>query len=270
MRISSDYPFSSRAASYGDGCFTTAAIESGKVELLESHIQRLKDGCQQLNVIVTADAWQTLEQHLTEDVRNINKGVLKVIVSAGDGGRGYARSSTAEPIAYVQVIDGQPDYTAWRNNGITLGVSGFKIARQPALKQIKHLNRLEQTLIKSRSQSLDDVLVLDTQEMIVEASAANVFWRAHNRWYTPELGYSGVSGVMRNHVIKQLSSNGSKVSRVSASLSVLNSCTDMFICNSLMKVVPVTSLIVNSKQTLQFHNQNIQNITLLLADTVSF
>ncbi|BDX06643.1 aminodeoxychorismate lyase [Planctobacterium marinum] len=269
MRISSDYPFSSRAASYGDGCFTTAAVESGEVELLDPHIQRLKNGCQQINIKVSKAAWQALEQHLTTKVRNTNKGVLKVIISAGEGGRGYARSSTAEPIAYVHLIDGQPDYTTWRNSGVTLGVSEFKIARQPALKQIKHLNRLEQTLIKSSNQNADDMLVLDTEGMIVEVSAANVFWRANNRWYTPELDYSGVSGVMRNHIIKQLGVKGSVVSQVRASLSTLSTCTDMFICNSLMRLVPVTSLIVNSKQTLQFHNQNIQNIVSLLSDTVS-
>jgi len=37
-----------RAVQFGDGCFTTAAVVAGKIQLLNAHLQRLQEGCERL------------------------------------------------------------------------------------------------------------------------------------------------------------------------------------------------------------------------------
>ena len=83
---------SDRGLQFGDGCFTTAAVRQGKIVLLESHIQRLKGGCERL--WIDGVDWLQLETEMRQAAQQQTQAVLKVIISAGSGGRGYSRSSS--------------------------------------------------------------------------------------------------------------------------------------------------------------------------------
>lgn len=254
MHISFDYPFESRAASYGDGCFTTAAIESGNIELLELHLLRLKSGCQTLQIPVSEQQFLLLKARLQENVKTIQSGIAKVLISAGDGGRGYARGSDISAKCYIKINEGQPDYKPWQEQGVVLSVAKNRLGKQPALAGLKHLNRLEQSLIKLEQNDAQDMLVLDTDDKIVEVTAGNVFWRTHNRWFTPALDYSGVAGVMRNFLMGHFQGEHQPVTQIRASVSSLLQASDMLICNSLMRVVPVKELELQDGNKVHFNN----------------
>ncbi|MCC2604128.1 aminodeoxychorismate lyase [Planctobacterium marinum] len=264
MHISFDYPFESRAASYGDGCFTTAAIELGEIELLEAHLLRLKSGSQKLRIPVTEQDLDSLRRQVSEAVKSIHCGVVKIIISAGDGGRGYARDTVMQPRCYIKVMEGQPDYSQWQKQGIELSVADNRLSKQPSLAGLKHLNRLEQSLLKLELNAAQDMLVLDTDNKIVEVTAGNVFWKSHNRWFTPDLHFSGVEGVMRNHLIQYLHTNNQQVTHIRASLNALEQATDMLICNSLMRVVAVNCLRLGAEQSIHLSNQNVTRLQVKL------
>lgn len=249
----STYPSQSRAVAYGDGCFTTMLVRKGEIQLFKLHMQRLQHDTQKLGLIgfhpeefrqfidrllATEFPKQALEQ---EDQ------VLKVLVSAGVGGRGYKRDNNAELQVNITSHPSPTLYVQWQEQGIALGVSPFKLAMQPELSGIKHLNRLEQVLIKNASadasnQTQDDI-VTDTQGMVVETSVANLFWRENKQWFTPDLHYCGVAGVMREHVIQRLSEHGFLVHQVRVKPQLLSLADSLLMCNSLMQLVPVTSLV---------------------------
>ncbi|HBT12340.1 MAG TPA: aminodeoxychorismate lyase, partial [Erwinia persicina] len=67
---------------------------------------------------------------------------------------------------------------------------------------IKHLNRLEQVLIRTEldQTAADEALVLDSDAMLVECCAANLFWRTGNQEFTPDRSTSGVNGIQRRRV----------------------------------------------------------------------
>ena len=78
-----------RAFHYGDGCFTTARVRQGKIELENLHIARLVLSCERL--LLQANL-QCIEQSLAvlqQQYLQVN-GTLKVLISRGEGQRGYS------------------------------------------------------------------------------------------------------------------------------------------------------------------------------------
>jgi 4-amino-4-deoxychorismate lyase len=230
-----------RAVQYGDGCFTTIALRAGRAELWGEHLARLKIACERLHIEFTA--WNELLAHVKTLIMGQTEAVLKIIISRGEGGRGYGVAGVGQA-SYILSLHAMPQhYKQWQAEGIDLGLSPIQLAKQPLLAGIKHLNRLEQVFIKYELEQSPylDAVVCDTEQVMVESSAANLFWRQGPLWYTPQLISCGVEGVMRNLLIDIFQQHSVSVQRVSAKISSLQQADDVFICNSLMGIVPINS-----------------------------
>ncbi|WP_281557106.1 aminodeoxychorismate lyase [Thalassomonas sp. RHCl1] len=226
---------SDRGFAYGDGIFTTGKINAGCLELRAEHLSRLKLGCSKLQI--TAPDWSALGDELKQIAAQYQEAVMKVIITAGQGGRGYSRLGAGEPNVIIQVHAFPGHYALWARQGITLGIAEQKLGLNPMLAGIKHLNRLEQVLIRQEldQRKEDDLLVMNLRDEIVETSCSNVFWQQHGHWYTPELSDSGVEGLARAAMLAKLG----QVEIIKAGLSALDDIEAMFICNTVMGVVPV-------------------------------
>jgi 4-amino-4-deoxychorismate lyase len=232
---------SDRALHYGDGCFTTIAVHHGRAELWPQHFARLKRACERLYIDFTA--WDELEAEVNKLICEQHQLVLKIIISRGEGGRGYGVEGVGQA-SYILSLHSMPQhYQLWQEQGIELGLSPIKLAKQPLLAGIKHLNRLEQVLIKREvEQSVYlDAIVCDTDNMMIETSAGNLFWFRNNHWHTPSLIKSGVEGVMRNLVLEVLKQNSEPAHEILTTIDSLQQADEVFICNSLMRIVPIRS-----------------------------
>ncbi|KUQ84291.1 MULTISPECIES: aminodeoxychorismate lyase [Enterobacter cloacae complex] len=232
-------PASDRAIQFGDGCFTTARILDGNVCLLEEHIRRLRHGCETLMIPFTH--WDTLHQEMCKLASGKQSGVLKVIITRGSGGRGYSAASCLSPTRILSVSACPAHYSRWRDEGVTLTLSPIRLGRNPVLAGIKHLNRLEQVLIRTHLEqtNADEALVLDSEGFITECCAANLLWRQGREVFTPSLDQAGVNGIMRQFCLEQLARSGFRVVEVSAGEAALQTADEVVICNALMPVVPV-------------------------------
>lgn len=227
-----------RGLAYGDGVFTTAKVLDGKVEQLAAHIERLTTSCETLNIALPD--MTTVTNELITVAKRYRLSVAKVIITAGDGGRGYSRQGCQTSNVIITFHPFPEHYAGLQQQGLHLGVSSLQLGISPLLSGIKHLNRLEQVLIRQEvdNRAEDDLLVLNYFDNIVEASAANVFWLKNKTWYTPELKESGVDGLMRNHIL-QTTGNYCKIEIVNVKLAALVNIEAMFICNSVMGIMPV-------------------------------
>jgi len=232
-------PASDRAIQFGDGCFTTARIAAGQVCLLDAHLQRLLMACEKL--LIPFVAWAELQREMVELARGNERGVLKVIISRGSGGRGYSAANCLHPVRILSVSGYPAHYDGWRREGITLELSPVQLGRNPHLAGVKHLNRLEQVLIRTHLEQTDadEALVLDSEGFVTECCAANLFWRNGKDVYTPRLDQAGVNGLMRQFCLQQLAHSGYRVVEVHAREAVLAEADEMVVCNALMPVVPV-------------------------------
>ncbi|PLR41443.1 aminodeoxychorismate lyase [Chimaeribacter californicus] len=240
---STDISLSDRAVQFGDGCFTTARVLGGSMQWLPAHLARLQRGAAAL--MIQGVDWQALEQEMVHAAAEQGQGVLKVIVTRGSGGRGYSPAGCLQPTRIVTTSSYPAHYSDWRERGVTLALSPVALAQSPLLAGIKHLNRLEQVMIRLHLEqtTADEALVLDTSGMLVECCAANLFWRTGQRVMTPDVTLSGVDGIMRQHILALLADHPDyQAEIVRAPMAVLAGADEVFICNALMPLLPVTAI----------------------------
>ena len=232
-------PANDRAIQFGDGCFTTARIVDGAVRFQADHLLRLQQACEAL-MIGSVD-WSRLNDEMGMLAAAETESVLKVIISRGAGGRGYSASHCAQPTRILSLSPYPIFYSAWRERGITLALSPVKIGVNPHLAGIKHLNRLEQVLIRTHLEqtAAQEALVLDSQGSLVECCAANLFWRKGYDVYTPRVNAAGVNGTMRQWSIACLNDTCWRLREVSEGVETLADADEVIICNALMPIIPV-------------------------------
>lgn len=226
---------SDRSFNYGDGIFTTMAVHAAKVQLLPLHMKRMLHAASQLEF--GPIDWLSVEQQIHTSI-SMSEQVIKLLISRGNGGRGYSPEGINTPQCFISTSS-LPDYTTQQKHGVRMLTAELQLAVQPVLAGLKHTNRLEQVLLKQEQlrRNTDDLLVLDQQGYLTEAIAANVFFYRQGNWFTPSLNRAGVKGVMRDFLLSQI-----EAAEVNWQLSELAQVESMFICNSLMKIVPVQSV----------------------------
>lgn len=238
-----------RGLAYGDGIFTTAKIIEGQVILLERHLMRLIDGCNRLKINTPEKG--ILAEQMRVAAKGFLLGCLKVVITSGSGGRGYSRSGLTQDSTQVIVMVNEfpTHYQKQCRTGITLANSEQQISSSPMLAGIKHLNRLEQVLLRAElDMSADDDLVVTNEKgHVIETTCANLFYWRNNQLYTPNLISSGVDGIIRQTILRFAPS----VNVVETSIDDLHHAEEIFICNSLMGIMPVKTY--NNRQ-LQIKN----------------
>lgn len=222
-----------RSFQFGDGLFTTMRVKQGIIQLWPLHLIRLQQGVTRLGI--AAPDWLQLEKQLKDAVTS-EEQVLKVIISRGQGGRGYSPAGITKPGVYISTAP-MPDYQSWQTQGITMGMAELRLAVQPALAGLKHTSRLEQVLLKQELEmsGFQELLVLDQQGFITEATVANVFFLSKGKWHTPALSRSGVAGVMRQHILNRFPD----IRQVNWRTAVLPQIDAIAITNALMGIVAV-------------------------------
>lgn len=232
---------SDRGLQFGDGCFTTARVMEGKIDLLSWHLERMQQAAQRL--LLPAVNWLALEREMLHAAESIPLGVVKAVLTRGSRGRGYSPLGCGHPTRIVSRSTYPTDYQQWRESGITLVLSPVQLARNPLLAGLKHLNRLEQVLIRAHLDQTEahEALVLDTADMLVECCAANLFWRKGKNVFTPTLDQAGVAGLMRRRVIELLAGSGYSLHLVNEPLEMLADADEVLVCNALMPLLPVNA-----------------------------
>lgn len=224
-----------RGLAYGDGLFTTAKILDGNIQYLSAHIQRLLLGCKKL-ALFAPNKVELIEQ-LSQVAKQYDLAVLKVIITASSGGRGYARSNTPKSDVIIMVHDYPKHYDELAIEGITLGSSNQQMGINPMLSGLKHLNRLEQVLLRQELASTkdDDLIVTNINDEVIEATSANLFFWLNDKLCTPDVTNSGVNGIMRQTILQKHPETLIK----KVTLTELANSPAMFICNCVMGVMPV-------------------------------
>lgn len=228
-----------RGLQYGDGLFETIAVAAGDPCLWQRHIRRLESGCGRLNIdFPDADA---LLEEVYREIGGRSRGVIKIILTRGIGGRGYRPPVNETPTRLVWFLD-WPEYPA-RNfhAGVRVRLCDIRLCRNPRLAGLKTLNRLEQVLARSEwlDPDISEGLMQDSEGFIVEGTMSNLFFVHGERVTTPDLGSAGVAGVMREVVMEQADRLGLPLSIEQLKLPDLKSADGIFLSNSLIGIWPV-------------------------------
>jgi 4-amino-4-deoxychorismate lyase len=233
---------SDRAVQYGDGLFETIRIVGGRPQFLARHLERLKGGCTRLGIAPVP--WDTLSREIRELAARHNGAVLKVIVSRGSGTRGY-RVRAGGQATRIMSLSALPEWSADIDRcGARLRICSTRLAFQPALAGIKHLNRLEQILARSEwdDPEISEGLMLSHDNLLVEGTMSNLFLVSGDRLLTPDLSGCGVAGVMRSVILDFAAQQGIPHDITTLTLDDAGSADEVFVCNSLIGIWPVCAI----------------------------
>jgi 4-amino-4-deoxychorismate lyase len=162
--------------------------------------------------------------------------IAKIIITRGEGNRGYTPPPITAPMRVV-TKSLMPEYPETRfTDGVNLTVCETHLAAQPLLAGIKHLNRLENVLARMEwnDQNIADGILLDTNDNVIECTAANIFARFGDILITPNLTQCGVAGITRQRIIELAHTLSLKISVETFDLKKLLSANEIIICNSLI------------------------------------
>ncbi|GAB2504522.1 aminodeoxychorismate lyase [Arenimonas alkanexedens] len=224
-----------RGLAYGDGLFETIRVHARRPVWWRAHWLRLAEGAKRLGLPAPDPRWLAAEVDALL-AGQAPSGVLKVILTRGAGSRGYR---IGEAMAPTLVLSWHPLAPA-SEGPLVLRWCSLRMALQPALAGIKHLNRLEQVLARAEwcDDAIHEGLLLDSAGRVACATAANLFARIKGRWLTPKLDECGVAGIARGWVL----ANAPDAEEAELWPADIENAESLFLCNAVRGILPVGRL----------------------------
>jgi len=227
----------SRGLHYGDGVFRTILIWDAQLIDWDRHLQKLSADCAALELDMPDHS--LLQTEALQLAARQARAVLKIIVMRRAGGRGYRADARSADRLLMRYPAPTFEARCW-DSGVDTFSPALRLASQPALAGLKHLNRLEQVLAsRDWPEGADEGILCDQAGYLVSGTRSNLFWVRSGQLFTPALGESGVSGMMRNKIINLGKTMQVATSEVKAPPSVLREADEAFVCNSLMGIWPL-------------------------------
>ncbi len=240
---SSSIDIHDRGLAYGDGVFRTLSLVNGKCLNWQRHYFKLEADCIALNIRCPS------QQVLLEDIATIkaeeDNCIIKIIVTRGIGERGYAPPAVVEP-ARMMLTSAVPVYPEhYISQGVTAILCTIRLASQPCLAGIKHLNRLENVLARAEwdDPGVAEGLLLDCNGNLIEGTRCNIFMLLDSVLYTPDLSRCGVAGLERERIMELAHELGIKLLVRALPLHYLIQAEVVLLCNSLIGVWQITSFL---------------------------
>jgi 4-amino-4-deoxychorismate lyase len=228
-----------RGLNYGDGLFETLSVQNGRPRRWQAHMDRLGAGCERLDLTMPPQA--ILLREVQTVAVGLAEAVVKIVLTRDGEGRGYMPPRNPTCTRIVSAYRYPSGIAENAREGVEAQICDLRLAQQPALGGMKHLNRLEQVLASAeiREKGIAEGILLDREDHVISAISANIFLVKGDRLLTPRLDLCGVRGVVRAQVLGRFSSHGEQ-RRIMPDL--LQEADEVFICNSIRGIVPITRI----------------------------
>ena len=232
-----------RGLAYGDGVFRTLRAQDGRPLWWRDQFAKLAADCAALRLGCPDEAGLHAEVCRLAGA-GPGAGVIKIVVTRGVSARGYAppavqactRIVMASPLPPYALPDAPADIAArWCT---------LRLARQPRLAGIKHLNRLESVLARSEwdDPAILEGLLCDDSGAVIGGVMSNVFWIRNGELFTPGLDQCGVAGVARARLLRAAKRRGIPTHIGRLLPAAILAADEVMICNSVIGVRRVARL----------------------------
>jgi branched-chain amino acid aminotransferase len=229
------FGISNRAFKYGDGLFESMRMMKGQLKFADLHADRLQRGMKALKIdgYSQMDTWFLKEK--TEELARRNKikhGRLRLTVYRDAGGLYTPSQNKMGYCLEIQPLE-EPRYFL-NPKGLIIDV--FEDLAKPTnyLSNIKTCNSLVYVMagLFKEQHKLDDVLLLNQNGNLCEASSSNIFIGYQNQLYTPALSEGCVEGVMRQVILNLAKQNNMPVTEAQINPEILYEADEVFLTNA--------------------------------------
>ena len=230
-RLDALLPATDRALAYGDGVFRTVRVAAGKILWWQDHYDTLRADAARLALTCpTEDAIRgQLEAAVVADP---GAGYAKLILTRGDGARGYAPPQGCPPRLIIMTGTGESPLLA---RPLVARWCDLRLAVQPRLAGIKHLNRLENVLARAEwnDGAIAEGVLMDTADRVIGGTMSNLLLWRRGELLVPEVTSAGVAGVARARVLRGAARAGLRVGVRAVTAAEVLDAEALFLCNSL-------------------------------------
>jgi 4-amino-4-deoxychorismate lyase len=255
-QLSSTIDVRDRGLAYGDGVFETMALAQGQVQLWQGHRQRLITGLMSLGLVTDKARAGTLVKAIVDDIKAAYalfgqpQGVIKVTVTRGSGGRGYAVPSSPCLTRIVSMLPWPKGRSQLSKDGVCVQMCRHRWSTNVALAGVKHLNRLDQVLARNEwtDANIHEGIMLNQEGHVISGVMSNIFIQMDGQLITPQLDQCGINGTMAQIVRLIAQQCGVDLIERQVSLDALLNAEAAFFTNSINGIWPIVALLPYSPQ----------------------
>lgn len=215
----------------GQGVFETMRAYRGEIFLLDEHLKRLLRGLITLKIKplyskkeITGWLYETLRCNRLQNAR-IRLTVWK--------------ESRRRHISII-ALSYKPYSVSKYKKGFKARV--FGVCQEAAHIKSIHCRSLMRAYQKAAHKGCDEAILLNRRGELVEGSRTNIFFVKRGVLLTPGLKCGGLNGITRQTVLRLARKNRIKTKSAATGLKSLLDCDEAFLTNSLIEIMPLTSL----------------------------
>jgi branched-chain amino acid aminotransferase len=231
---------------YGDGVFEGIRVYSGKVFLIDEHVERLYESAEaiRLEIPMTRAA---MAQALNETVaaNGIHDGYIRLVVTRGAGTLGLDPKKTSDPQVII-IADSIALYPSeMYQQGLKLiTASTLRNHPQALSPRIKSLNYLNNILAKIEGADAGcvEAVMMNHLGHVAECTGDNIFLVKNGVISTPGTDAGILEGITRNCVIKLAREAGYEVREKTLIRHDIYVADECFLTGTAAEVIPATSL----------------------------
>jgi branched-chain amino acid aminotransferase len=227
---------------YGDGFFETLRAEGGRVLFLDEHLKRLRASAQAFRInFPDKVSWQDrLARLLAANGLQQGTAAVKILLTRGEA-TGLGLPNTPSPTLVIWARPYQQPTPEEYAAGWPVMI--FPERRTTFIGRHKSLNYL--FYLAARQSALDqgakEALILEADGLVSEGAATSLIVAQNNRLLTPAAP-SALPGVTVAALSRALKRQGRNLDQERLQLSQVQEAGGLWLANSLMGVMPVSSL----------------------------
>ena len=230
---------------YGDGIYETLRSYNGKPFKLADHLERMRHSARQLKIsfdYTNADIGERINELLEKN--HTQDAYIRITLSRGSGGGRLQMDDNIEPTTLIQLKPFSPYDSKLYDEGMSLVVSDYKRSTTCPISRYKSTNLLQSILRKEESnkKSAHETIILNTDGFVAECVVSNIFMVCGGSVITPSLDTNILPGITRRMVLDICKDSGIPSSEEHFKVDALIKAEEVFITNSLMEIMPVSTI----------------------------
>ena len=253
-------PVMDRGFLYGDSIYEVFRTYDGVPLFYEEHWKRFQN---------SADLIHLRLQYSMEDIGAEVKRTVKAsgaveakrdvyvryVVTRGEGALGLLPDAKANQRLIV-IVMAVPEWNQeFYSSGVSLAISRTRRNEphtlDPNIKGGNYLNNV-MGVIEAREQGADDCLMLDSADLITEASNSNVFFVLNNEVLTPSQVSANLKGITKESVRQICAAGGIPYREAELALDDLLAADECFITSATREIMPVRKVLLGDGRSRDF------------------